>query len=111
MKLRTKNNYQPEQGEINSGELLTIPNEGLSLKDLLYKHTIDYQGYERKGSFNEDPDHDDIDVVQISNSDFTEIDEIKNFNNKKIEKTKEKLSFLKQKKEEKQNPSPLPATD
>lgn len=111
MKIRSKNFYVPEKGETNSGEQLTIPNEGLSLKDLLYKHTIDYQGYERPGSFNEDPDHDDIDVVQTSQLDLTEIEDIKQFNNQKIEKTKQKLSFLKKQKEETQNPTPLPATE
>lgn len=111
MKLRSKNYYTPEAGEQNSGEVLTIPNEGLSLSDLLYKHTIDYQGYERKGSFNEDPEHDDIDVVQTINSDLTEIDEFKQINNQKIDKNKKKLSFLKEQKDKTQNPSPLPATD
>ncbi|AXH78086.1 MAG: hypothetical protein [Microviridae sp.] len=95
-KYKTSDNAQlfPKIGEINSGEIMTIPNDTYSLRDIVEKFSREYpKALQRTGYYDYDENaqenFDDIDETRNADFDYVDAMELKE-NIKEKRKPKEK---------------------
>lgn len=75
-KIRTPYNYEIVEGEINSGEILTIPDESYTIEEILDKFTKGiHLGIEKDGQYSDSDDFNDVDERTYLN-DLSDIEDI-----------------------------------
>lgn len=75
-KIRTPYNYEIVEGEINSGEIVTIPDESYTIEEILDKFTKGiHLGIEQDGQYSDSDDFDDVDERTYLN-DLSDIDDV-----------------------------------
>lgn len=98
---------KPEYCETPVGESLTVPDETLTIREIVEKHVRGQRIADtlmRTPVYNESADFDDEDIEKLRDSDLYEREEIKQMHKQKIEDFKEKQKNFfseKQKKEKK----------
>lgn len=87
-------NYVPSEGEINSGELMTVPDQSYTIQEILDKFTAGIPlNITQNGEYSDTDDFDDVDMRSqiIDFTDIPEITEKRNFY-KKSKKSKEEAT-------------------
>lgn len=89
-KIQTSANYAPPKGEINTSPSETIPDQAMSLKTLLERHTRGMPlPNNQMNLFDED-----YDLPDMKTLDLVDQDEIMRFNREKIEGLKKTQTYL-----------------
>lgn len=93
-------NYKPSPGEVNSGELKTIPNEAYTVRELLEKYATGIQiDLERNVDYIDEGDFGTKRLFISKDADLTDIDELR----KDVELKKERLNGVLKKVREPKN--------
>lgn len=72
-KIVTRANYQPDEGRVEKGNSMTLQGEATDLNVLLTRFKLGQPLNEYIPAYGEeDPEHDDLDLQQVSNDDLSE---------------------------------------